>query len=181
MRLGLFLKVKERRIALLTLAATLFVVWHSSPVDAQMYPRALDANSNAGPNEAIVIVANAGPDTINYLQFVHSWIPAINVSDIVLRPNSVVAIAIPVGTRNLSLQNYTTTARGGGYFASGMSFGYVPVRTPEMNINTPGLYFVATVFPGRQGQNYSTRPGPGTLAKFKATYPRLTGLKPINF
>ena len=145
-----------------------------------MYPEPLQAGSAIKSDTAIVLVGNGGSEVINYLQFVHSSLPAINASGITLAPGGIVAIPIPVGTSGLSLSNYTTSGRPGGYLTNGVAFGYVPVRTAPIDINSPGLYYIATILPDRQ-PNFEPRPTAVLLAKLRKERPEVSNLKPINF
>src|SRR3954465_12022103 len=97
-----------------------------------MYPQALRAGRPIDGASAIVLVGNGGTETINSLQFTHSSMPAINVHNITLAPGEIVAVPVPVGTRELELSNYTVASRPAGYFTTGASYGYVPVRTPKI-------------------------------------------------
>ena len=74
----------------------------------------------------------------------------------------------------------TTTGRPGTYLPNGVASGFVPVRTPKIDIVSPGLYYVATVFPG-QPRNFEIRPTAAQLAKLRKERPELAGLKPVNF
>lgn len=147
---------------------------------ASMYPDAIQSGTVIKANTAVVLVGNGGDETINYLQFVHSSLPAINAREIRLQPGGIAAIPVPVGTTALSLSNFTTAGKPGGYLSNGMAFGYVPVRTPPIDINAPGLYYVATIFPGRQ-PNFDSKPIGSLAAKLKSERPELSGLKPMNF
>ena len=138
-----------------------------------MYPEPLQAGSAIKSDTAIVLVGNSGSEVINYLQFVHSSLPAINASGITLAPGGIVAIPIPVGTSGLSLSNYTISRRPGGYLTNGAAFGYIPVRTPPIDINSPGLYYIATILPDRQ-PNFETRPTAVLLAKLKKERPEIS-------
>jgi len=148
---------------------------------SMMYPEAVRAGSTIDAANAIVLVGNGGTDTINYLQFGHSSMPAINVRGISLAPGGIVAVPVPVGTRELELETYTSAGRPAGYFSTGASYGYVAVHTtPKIDITERGLYYLATVLPGRQ-PNYDMRPNPSMLAKFRSERREVAGLKPINF
>ena len=149
-------------------------------VASTMYPEAVRAGGAVKSDTAIVLVANGGSETINYLQFVHSGFPAINARGISLAPDGLVAIPVAVGTTGLELQNYTTTGRPGTYLPNGASMGFVPVHTPKIDLPSPGLYYVATVFPGQQ-RSFETRPTAVQLAKLRKERPELAALKPVNF
>jgi hypothetical protein len=149
-------------------------------VASTMYPEAVRTGSPVKSDTAIVVIGNGGSETINYLQFVHSGFPAINAHGISLVPGGVVAIPVAVGTTRLELSNYTTTNRPGSYLPNGASMGFVPVHTPTIDISSPGLYYVATVFPGQQ-RNFETRPTEPQLARLRKERPELAVLKPVNF
>ena len=84
------------------------------PGKFSMYPSAIEAGQNVDDQMAVLLVGNAGPETINYLQFGHSSLPAINARGIDLPPNGIVAIPVPVGITSLSLEDYTVSGRGSG-------------------------------------------------------------------
>ncbi|MGY4301567.1 hypothetical protein ACVWXN_009662 [Bradyrhizobium sp. i1.4.4] len=149
-------------------------------VASTMYPEAVRAGGAVKSDTAIVLVANGGSETINYLQFVHNGFPAINARGISVAPDGFVAIPVAVGTTGLELQNYTTTGRPGTYLPNGASMGFVPVHTPKIDLPAPGLYYVATVFPGQQC-SFETRPTAVQLAKLRKERPELAALKPVNF
>jgi predicted small secreted protein len=145
-----------------------------------MYPEPVQAGSAIRNDAAILLVGNGGSETIDYLQFVHSSLPAINARGIRLSPGEVVAIPVPVGTTKLYLSNYTTSRRPGAYLPNGVAFGFVRVDTPSIDINSPGLYYVATIFPGQE-RNFETRPAGPQLIKLRKERPELAELKPVNF
>jgi hypothetical protein len=129
---------------------------------------------------AVLLVGNIGPSSINYLQFVHSSLPAINVHGIDVPPNGIVAVPVPVGISSLSLADYTVSGHGGGYLPNGMAFGYIPVHTPKIDISSRGLYYIATIHAG-SSEEYTAHPDPVMLMQFRKTHPQLASLKPINF
>jgi hypothetical protein len=145
-----------------------------------IYPEPLQAGRPVKADTAILLAGNGGTDTIGYLQFVHSSLPAINARGIRLPPGEVVAVPVPVGTTGLSLSNYTTSGRPGGYLANGTALGYIPVRTPPIDINSPGLYYVATVFPGQQ-PNFEVKPTGPLLSQLRRERPEFLNLRPVNF
>jgi len=149
-------------------------------IASTMYPEAVRTGSPVKSDTAIVLIGNDGSETINYLQFGHSGFPAINAHGISLVPGGVVAIPVAVGTTGLELSSYTTTSRPGIYLPNGVSMGFVPVHTPTIDIPSPGLYYVATVFPGQQ-RNFETRPTAPQLARLRKERPELAVLKPVNF
>lgn len=62
-----------------------------------MYPEAVRPGDAVKNDTAVLVVANGGGQTINYLQFVHSSLPAINARGINLPPGGVLAIPVPSG------------------------------------------------------------------------------------
>jgi hypothetical protein len=172
----------RRRIAngVMAMSVLLSVAACSVPEKFSMYPTALDTTSLVAEDVAVVLVGNAGPATIDYLQFSHSSLPAINARGIELRPGEVVAIPIPIGIKELSLQTYTTASGGAGYLPNGMSYGYIPVRTPKIDITSRGAYYLATILPDQQ-QNFTAAPDAAPLKKFANTHPQIAKLRSINF
>lgn len=152
----------------------------SLPENFAMYPQALDGNKNVPHDTAVVLVGNGGAATIGYLQFAHSSLPAINAYNLNLTANDIAAIPIPVGIKALSLHRYSLANRPGFYLPNGMAVGYSHVDSRAVDITTPGLYYVATVFPGMP-KGHTAAPSPAILAHLKKTRPQLLHLKPINF
>jgi hypothetical protein len=150
------------------------------PSNFEMYPQAVTGDRDISEQTAIVLVGNAGPASLGYLQFVHSGMPAINVQNIELRPRGIVAVPVPVGLTALELANYTVSGQAAGYLSSGTSYGYVPVRTPRMDIPAHGVYYVASILPDAR-PNFSSSPDPAMLTQFKNTHPRIANLKALNF
>lgn len=145
-----------------------------------MYPEAVGEGQKLSAETAVLLIGNAGPASVNYLQFDHSSLPAINVTGINLPPNGIVAVPVPVGLKNLSLEDYTVSNRAAGYLPNGMAVGYIPVHSPPIDIAAPGLYYVATLHAG-SAEKYSTNPDHATLVRFRATHPQFSNMKPINF
>jgi hypothetical protein len=102
------------------------------------------------------------------------------VRGIDLPPNGIVAVPVPVGLKDLSLEDYTISSRGAGYLPNGMAYGYIPVHTPQIDIATRGLYYIATIHAG-SSEKYSAAPDPAMLTQFRRTHPQFANLKPINF
>jgi hypothetical protein len=165
----------------LAVAVVSFILSLNAIAEASMmYPDVLQPGSTVDTDTAIVLVGNGGRETIDYLQFTHSSMPAINARGIVLPPGGVVAVPVPVGTKALSLNCYTVAGRPGGYFTTGMGYGYIAVHSPPVDIGVRGTYYVATIFPGTQ-QKFELKPTASMLAKFRAAHRPLASLKPVNF
>jgi hypothetical protein len=169
-----------RRLVVVSALLSLVVACASTPGKFSMYPSAMQAGQSVDDDMAVLLVGNAGPEGINYLQFVHSSLPAINVRGIDVPPNSIVAVPVPVGISSLSLGDYTVSGRGGGYLPNGMAIGYISVDTPGIDISSRGLYYIATIHAG-SSERYTAHPDPATLTQFRKTHPQLASLKPINF
>ena len=112
--------------------------------------------------------------------------PAINVR-FPPKGNAIVAVAVPVGLKQLYLNTITLGGREGGYTASGTSFGYIGVRmpngtiTPKLDLNKPGLYYVATLDTNAPGQ-FQVSPIDAQLQAFRAGFKSAVGnLEPVNF
>jgi hypothetical protein len=150
------------------------------PDKFSMYPETVHEGGSVDIQMAVLLVGNAGPSHINYLQFDHSSLPAINVRGIDLPPNGIVAVPVPVGISGLSLEDYTVSERAAGYLSNGIAFGYIPVHTPRVDLSARGLYYIATIHPG-SSEKFSVNPDPAMLVQFKRKHPELANLKPINF
>jgi hypothetical protein len=150
------------------------------PDKFSMYPEPARDGQNVDAEMAVLLIGNTGPANINYLQFVHSSLPAINAREIDLPPNGIVAVPVPVGLKNLSLEDYTISNRGAGYLPNGMAYGYIPVHTPQIDIASRGLYYIATIHAG-SSENFSITPDPAVLTQFRRTHPQFANHKPINF
>src|SRR4029077_3033363 len=94
---------------------------------------------------------------------------------------TVVPIAIPVGIRQLSLSSITIGGRASGYTSGGTSYGYIGVHTPKVDIEKPGLYYIATLETNSPGQ-FQLMPISEQLKEFRSRYQGNAGkLEPINF
>jgi hypothetical protein len=169
-----------QRLTVVSALLSLVVGCASIPDRFSMYPNAMQSGQSVDDEMAVLLVGNVGPASVNYLQFIHSSLPAINVHGIDVAPNGIVAVPVPVGISSLSLSNYTVSGRGGGYLPNGMAFGYIPVRTPKIDISSRGLYYIATIHAG-SSEGYTAQPDPAMLMQFRKTHPQLASLKPINF
>lgn len=152
----------------------------SLPEGFSMYPKPLQPDEEIPTNMAVILVGVSGPASISYLQFGHSSMPAINAR-FPAKANTVVPIAIPVGIKQLSLSSITMGGQASGYSSSGTSYGYIGVHTPKLNIEKPGLYYIATLQTDNPGQ-YQLVPIPEQLKEFRSKYQGIAGkLEPINF
>lgn len=152
----------------------------SLPQNFSMNPVPIQANEKIQNGMAIVLVGITGPLGVDYLQFVHSSMPAINVR-FPARGNEIVAVAVPVGLKRVSLQTITIAGRPGFYLPTGMSFGYVGVNTPRIEIDRPGIYYVATLDTATPGK-FTEAPLPEQLVRYRQDSKETIGdLEPINF
>lgn len=170
----------NQRLVVVVALLSLVVGCAGTPDKFSMYPSAMQSGQSVDADMAVLLVGNGGPASVNYLQFIHSSLPAINVHGIDVAPNGIVAVPVPVGISSLSLADYTVSGRGGGYMPNGMAFGYIPVNTPKIDISSHGLYYIATIHAG-SGEGYTAHPVPAMLMQFRKTHPQLASLKPINF
>lgn len=145
-----------------------------------MYPTPLQEGEVIPANMAVILVGVTGTSTVNYLQFTHSAMPAINAK-FSEKGNDIIAIAVPVGIKQLSLSTITLGGRQNGYLPSGMSYGYVPVRTGKIDIDKPGIYYIATLNTNAPGQ-FQVSPISSQIQNFhKAFKASIGNLEPINF
>jgi hypothetical protein len=92
----------------------------SLPQGFSMYPKPLQLEETVPPGMAVILVGISGSASINYLQFTHSSMPAINVKfDAVA--DDIVAIVIPVGIKQMELNTITVGGHRSGYFSTVMS------------------------------------------------------------
>lgn len=152
----------------------------SMPQGFSMYPTPLQEGEVVPANMAILLVGITGTSTVNYLQFTHSAMPAINAK-FSEKGNGIIAIAVPVGIKQLSLSTITLGDSHSGYLSSGMSYGYVPVRTKKMDIDQPGIYYIATLNTNAPGQ-FQELPISSQMQSFRNGFKSSIGkLEPINF
>ncbi len=147
-----------------------------------MHPNRLFGSESLPPNTAIVLVGVTGQAMVNYLQFTHSSMPAINARfSESPEGNAIIAVPMPVGIKQLSLQVYTVAGRGAGYLPTGASYGYITVTTPKIDITAPGLYYIATLDVNQPGK-YSRSPIADQLSAARVRFATsFTGLEPMNF
>jgi hypothetical protein len=130
---------------------------------------------------AVILIGVAGAESVDYFQFHHSAQPSMSASfmdaSFPAPSNTIVAIAIPVGIKQLSIDYITTGRRRAGYRPNDT----VGVHTPKLDIDRPGFYYVATLDTNNPGQFQAT-PLPEQLKQFRADYVgTVERLKPINF
>lgn len=153
----------------------------SVPANFSMYPARLHGNQQLDNDRAVILVGIAGSGQVNYLQIGHSSVPPMNVKlENDPQGNTIVAIPAPVGLKRVSLGVYTIAGRRAGYTPFGSSFGYIDVHSPGIDLISPGLYYLATIYPASPGK-WDTHPPTHLLSRFKEQYPNLSGLSPINF
>ncbi len=91
--------------------------------------------------------------------------------------DAIVAIAIPVGIKKLSIAEASMVWRREGVFTNGSVSG----PTPPLDIDRPGIYYVATLDTNRPGQ-LQTNSSAEQLKLFLAQYGTTLGnLEPVNF
>jgi hypothetical protein len=77
-----------RRLVVVSALLSLVVACASVPGKFSMYPSAMQSGQSVDDEMAVLLVGNIGPSSINYLQFVHSSLPAINVRGIDVPPTA---------------------------------------------------------------------------------------------
>jgi hypothetical protein len=166
-----------------------FVVWAiiavglcgcaALPPKFTMYPDALTGSEKLDNDMAVVLVGLSGPGAVNYLQFAHSSLPAINAR-FAPRANTVVALPMPVGIKGLHIQTYTVAGRPAGYIGS-MPVGFISVRTTKIDIDAPGIYYLGTIHTP-EANRASETPDPAQLREARARLAdAVDGKQPVNF
>src|SRR3954447_20846644 len=117
------------RFAVWTIVSIILCGCAALPPKFTMYPDVLTGSEKVDGDMAVVFVGLSGPGAVNYLQFAHSSLPAINAR-FEPRTNTVVALPMPVGVKDLQVQTYTVAGRPAGYVGS-MAFGFISVRTTK--------------------------------------------------
>lgn len=141
-----------------------------------MSPSPLRAGEGIPQNAAVILIGVAGAESVDYLQLRHSAFPGMSTA-FPAQPNTIVAIAIPVGIKQLSISDVTIGRRRAGYRPNDT----VEVHTPKLDIDRPGFYYVATLDTDNPGQ-FQVTPLPEQLKKFRAEYGgTVERLEPINF
>ncbi|MBI3571665.1 MAG: hypothetical protein HY082_11300 [Gammaproteobacteria bacterium] len=141
-----------------------------------MDPRPLRIEDGLPKNSAVILIGVSGAESVDYLGLSHSAFPRMNTT-FPAHSNTIVAIAIPVGIKRLSIYSVTIGRRRAGYQPNDT----VEVHAPELDINRPGLYYVATLDTNHPG-HFQTAPLPEQLKKFRAEYgSTVERLDPINF
>lgn len=144
-------------------------------------PKILRVGESIPQNFAVILIGIAGEESVDFINFDHSSQPRMIVSVMDARfpaaLNTIVAIAIPVGIKQLSIFEITAGRQRLGYRPNDT----VKVNTPKIDIDQPGLYYVATLDTDNPGQ-FQVTPLPEQLKQFHADYVgTVDGLKPINF
>jgi hypothetical protein len=143
------------------------------------YPKPLTKGESVKSNSAIVLVGISGPVAVDYIQFGHSTFPAINAK-FPAQGDTIVAIPIATGVKQLAIWTITLAGRPGFYIGS-MPVGYIPVKTRAIDIDRPGIYYLATLDTSKPGAS-SPEPNPEQLLRLRETLgDALAGLQPVNF
>lgn len=143
---------------------------------------ALMPGQTLAPNMAVVLVGIAGQpggSKPNYFNFGHSSWPNLTFK-FPGRASGIVAVPVPVGTKQLSLWELTVEGQPIAITGTYVS-GYKSVKTPAIDIDRPGIYYLATLTVWRDIQ-HTPDPIPQQLAQLKDEMGRtLAGLEPVNF
>jgi hypothetical protein len=149
------------------------------PPKFSMYPDVLTGSEKLDNDMAVVLIGISGPAAVNYLQFAHSSLPAINAR-FPARANSIIALPMPVGIKGLQVQTYTVEGRPAGYVGS-ISAGFISVRTTKVDIDTPGIYYLGTI-QTPESNRFSDKPDPDRLRESRTRLAAaLEGKQPVNF
>jgi hypothetical protein len=142
----------------------------------------LKPGQTLAPNMAVVlvgIVGQPGGGRPNYFSFVHSSYPNL-IFKFPGRASGIVAVPVPVGTKQLSLSELTLEGQPVQVMGTYVS-GYKSVNTPTIDIGRPGIYYLATLTVWRDIQ-HTPDPIPQQLLQLKDEMGRtLAGLEPVNF
>lgn len=143
---------------------------------------ALKPGQTLAPNMAVVLVGIAGQPgggKPNYFNFGHSSWPNLTFK-FPGRASGIVAVPVPVGTKQLSLSELTLEGQPIQIVGTYVS-GYKSVKTPAIDIERPGIYYLATLTVWRDIQ-HAPDPIPLQLQQLKDEMGRtLAGLEPVNF
>lgn len=140
-------------------------------------PSPLQIGEGVPENFAVIMIGVVGTESLEFLDLDHS-VAQWGMSPMFLASSKgIVAIAIPIGIKQLRISQVTTGRLRAGYRPISTAL----VNTPKIDIDRPGLYYVATLDTNNPSQ-FQTQPLSEQLKKFRAVYARtLRGLKPINF
>ena len=169
------------RSAVLEIVAAIVLIsgCASTPQKFTMYPTVLKDGDTVEPDMAVVLVGVQGPWQLDYLQFGHGSLPAINVR-FPPQGDLIIAVPLPVGLSNVRLMTVTVAGRPAGYVGS-IPVGFVGVHTPPVQLSQPGLYYIATINPAKP-QEFATAPLPEQLNAFRKRFPAIASqLQPMSF
>nr|WP_295769264.1 hypothetical protein [Rhodoferax sp.] len=146
------------------------------PDGFDMAPKPLKVGEAIPKNFAVILMGLAGTESIDYLSLEHSARPGMSTM-FPTQSNAVVAIAIPVGIKQLSISYVTIGRRRAGARPNDT----VDVHTPTLDIDRPGIYYVATLDTNHPGQ-FQASARSEQLKVFRTNYrDTIKGLEPINF
>jgi hypothetical protein len=146
------------------------------PDGFDMSPKPLQVREVVPKNFAVILIGINGTGSADYLYLNHSARPGM-LSNFPAKSNAVVAIAIPVGFKQLSISQTTVSQSQAGIRTSDT----VGMQTPKLDIDRPGIYYMATLDTNHPGQ-FQTGPNEEQLKVFRAQYRDTLGnLQPINF
>ncbi|KFB66113.1 hypothetical protein [Candidatus Accumulibacter vicinus] len=151
------------------------------PDGFNLSPRSLSVGEGIPENFAVILIGVTGAESVDFLDFDHSAQPSMSASFMDARfpapSNTIIAIGIPVGIKQLSIHQITSGRRRSGFRPNDT----VGVNTPKLDVDRPGLYYVATLDTDNPGR-FQIAPIPEQLIQFRATYVDMAqNLAPINF
>lgn len=137
-------------------------------------PMALRIGKSIPQNFAVIMIGVVGTESVDSVKLDHS--EGKEMTGFNPQSNTIVAFAIPVGIKQLSIYSAKIVLRGDGYHTNDAG-----VHTPKLDIDWPGFYYVATLDTDHPGQ-FQTTPLPEQLKQFRVDYGgALKKLEPINF
>lgn len=143
---------------------------------------ALKPGQTLPPGTAVVLVgirSQQGGSKPDLYLFNHASLPGFTFR---FPPQSdrIVAVPIPVGTKKLKLRELTISGQPISIIGT-QTYGYVPVETRAIDIDRPGIYYLATLTVWRDAKAVP-EPIPDQLMRLRAELgSTLLGLEPINF
>lgn len=139
-------------------------------------PRPLQIGESVPDNFAVIMIGVVGTESLDFLHLDHSVKRGMS-PNILAFPKGIIAFAIPIGIKQLSISQVTTGRLRAGYRPNDTA----QVNTPKLDIDRPGLYYVATLDTDHPGK-FQTAPLPEQLKQFRVDYGKtLKKLEPINF
>lgn len=144
------------------------------PDGFKWHPKHLRIGKSIPQNFAVILIGVAGAESVDSFLLDHS--EGKEIIGLAPQSNTIVAIAIPIGIKQLSIYSANIVLLGKVYHPNEVS-----VHTPKFDIDRPGFYYVATLDSDHPGQ-FQIAPLREQLKQFHADYAgTVERLEPINF